>query len=117
MPSDSATPFLIRFEACTLAEAGSHAAALRELLLDAAPGLQAQLERTAGDTMDLGSTLRVGIAPAATDAAARSIASFMARERPGTLVIEHQGRVVYRGDSADAPRIAQALAERSGRGW
>jgi osmotically-inducible protein OsmY len=117
MPETPAAPFVIRFESISLAAAGGHAAALREALLDAATGVQASLERTSSDAMDLGSALRLDLQPKAVAPVARSLADYMARERPGIVVIQHQGRVVYRGDATDATRIEQALASRAGQGW
>ena len=117
MPETPAAPFVIRFESVSLAAAGGHAAALREALLDAATGVQAQLERTSNDAMDLGSALRLGLPPKAVAPVARSLSDYMARERPGIVVIQHEGRVVYRGDATDATRIEQALASRAGQGW
>ena len=109
--------FVIRFEEASLARAGGLAGALRELLLDAAPGVQAELLRTDPQAMDLGSALRVGVPPDAATPVSRSLSNYMARERPGLVVIERAGRVIYRGDGADATLIARALAERAGQGW
>lgn len=117
MAEENPLPFVIRFESASLAAAGQHAAALRELMLDMSSQVQAQLERVAGDTMDLGSALRVGMPAPAVEPVSRGIADYIARERPGMVVIEHQGRVVYRGDGTDPGLIARALAGRDGRGW
>ena len=117
MPANSPAPFVILFESATLAAAGGHASALREALLDAAAGVQAELERTSSDTMDLGSALRIGVPPQAAAPVARSLADYMARERPGIVVIQQEGRVVYRGDALDAARLEAALAARAGQGW
>jgi hypothetical protein len=117
MTEDSSLPFVIRFESVSLADAGRHAAALREVMLDMSSQVQAQLERVAGDTMDMGSSLRASVPAPAVMPVSRGIADYLARERPGMVVIEHQGRVVYRGDGADPGPIARALAGRDGRGW
>jgi hypothetical protein len=117
MPDDSPLPFVIRFESMPLADAGRHAAALREVMLDISSHVQARIERVAGDTMDMGSELRASVPAPAVLPVSRGIADYLARERPGLVVIEHEGRVVYRGDGIDPGHIARALAGRDGRGW
>lgn len=112
-----APAFVIRFAEASLARAGGLAGALREVLLDAAPGVQADVLRTDPQSMDLGSALRVGVPADAAAPVSQRLSDYLARERPGLVVIERAGRVVYRGDGADATLIARALASRAGQGW
>ncbi len=109
--------FVIRFEDASPAQAGACAAALRERLLDAAPGVRAERLRTDAQAMDLGSALRVDVPAEALAPVSRSLGDYLAREQPGLVVIEQGGRVIYRGDGADATLIARALAARAGQGW
>ena len=45
-------------------------------------------------------------------AIAKGISSFLARERPGTLVITRGGDVVFKGNSSDAAKIAASLSRK-----
>ena len=65
----------------------------------------------------LAACLRANVPAPAVMPVSRGMADYLARERPGMVVIEHQGRVVYRGDGTDPGHIARALAGRDGRGW
>lgn len=116
-PMSDTPEFVIRFEQASPARAGALAAQLCERLLDSVPGLQAGVLRTDAQAMDLGSALRVGVPAARSEQVSRRLSDFIERERPGQVVIEREGRVVYRGDGADETLIARALAARAGQGW
>ena len=107
----SENEFLIRFEELSSAEAGVQAQILKEYLLDAAPDVSARVERTERDNMDLGATLILVLGTPAILAIAKGIAAFVARERKGKLIIEHDGTVVFEGNSSDAAKVAEASAK------
>lgn len=105
--------FEIKFEDLSPADASAHAADLREALLDASPAVDVELKRSDAATMDFGATLVLVLGTPAVIAIAKGIAAFLARERAGTLVIEQDGRVVFKGNSSDAAKIAAALGEKA----
>ena len=111
--SDAPETFVIRFEDLSPAEAGVQAAALREALLDASPDVQVDLNKADGETMDFGATLVLLLGTPAILAIAKGIAAYLARQRAGELVIEHDGRVVFKGNSSDAARVAEALGRKA----
>jgi hypothetical protein len=100
--------FLIRFEGLSDAEAGEKAALLVDVVRNAAPDARADRVRVRDDAQDLGATVLLLFGAPAVVAIAKGIASFIARERPGDLVI---GRVLFTGDSGDAATIAAAFAK------
>lgn len=101
--------FIIRFEGLSPADAGAQALMLKEALLDSFPDVSAKIERSGGETMDLGATLILLLGTPAVIAVAKGISAYLARERKGTLIIESDGRIVFEGSSSDAAKIAQAL--------
>ncbi|MBN3753693.1 hypothetical protein G3N95_12145 [Paraburkholderia sp. Tr-20389] len=101
--------FLIRFEELSPAEAGAQAQILKDALLDTTPHVEARIERDRTESMDLGATLVLVLGTPAVIAIAKGLAAFMAREREATLVIECDGRVIFKGNSSDAAKIAKAL--------
>lgn len=103
---------VISFAGLNAAEAGDKAALLVDALRDAAPEVQADRRRADGEAQDLGVTVALILGAPAIVAIAKGIASFIARERPGVLVIETKdGKVLFTGDSGDAATIAAALAK------
>jgi hypothetical protein len=103
--------FVVRFEGLNAAEAGEKAALLVEALRGAAPSVRADIVRTDREAMDMGATVALLLSAPAIVAVAKGIASFIARERPGTLRIERKdGKVLFSGDSSDAAKIAAAFA-------
>lgn len=113
MPSDDRQQFVIRFEDLSAAEAGDRAASLRETLLDASPDLSVEVKKSDAATMDMGATLVLVLGTPAVIAIAKGIAAFLARERAGTLVIEQDGRVLFKGNSSDAAKVAAALNKKA----
>jgi hypothetical protein len=111
--ADESRRFEIRFEDLSLADAGIKAADLRETLLDASPDVNVDLKKSDATTMDFGATLVLVLGTPAVLAIAKGISAYLAREREGTLVIEENGRVVFRGNSSDAAKIAASLGQKA----
>ena len=110
--TDAQQNFVLRFEGVNAREAGLHAAGLRETLLDTSPDVGVDLNKADGETMDFGATLILVLGTPAVLAVAKGIAMYLARERAGELVIERDGKVVFKGSSGDAARIAEALGRK-----
>ena len=102
----------IRFEGVSLRDAGNKAKDLRQQLLDASSAVTVDVQKDDPSTMDFGATLILVLGTPAVLAIASGIADYIRRDR-GTLVIEKDGRVVFRGSSGDAARIAEALGGES----
>lgn len=101
--------FIFRFEGLSAAEAGQQAQMLRDALLASSPDVSATVVRSDEEAMDLGATLILLLGTPALIAVAKGIGAYLARERPATLIIEKDGVVVFKGNSSDAAKIAQAL--------
>jgi hypothetical protein len=104
--------FELHFEDVSAADAAAAAEGLRNALLDASPDVKVDLHKTDPTAMDFGATLVVALGTPAILAIARGISSFLARERRGTLVIKHDGDVVFKGNSSDAAKIAASLSRK-----
>ena len=103
--------FVVRFEGLTAAEAAEKASLLLEAVRDAEPSVQADLNKTDHHTQDMGATVILLLSAPAIVAISKGIAKFIARERPGRLIIETKdGKVLFSGDSSDAGKIAAAFA-------
>ncbi len=106
----------IQFDDLGPAEAGEKAALLREALLDAAPGLSAEVRRGDAESMDMGATLILVLGTPAVIAVAtqlaRGIGAFIARERPGRIRIKKGDTVIeVDGSSSDMAKVAESLAK------
>jgi hypothetical protein len=109
--------FVLRLEGVSGAEASIEAQRLREVVLDAAPGVEASVHREHTETMDAGAALLVLLSGPAVVAVAKGIAGFIGKRgaRGGELVVERRRAdgstevVRFSGDSVDAAKVAEAL--------
>lgn len=106
----------IRFEDLSVAEAGQRVTELREDLLDLSPDIEAKIVKDDPSTQDFGTTLILFLGAPAVVIIARGIADYL-RRRAGRIIMEtDDGVVIAEGiTSADAPRIAEALAKISSK--
>ncbi len=116
MPDSANQEISIQFDDLSPAEAGEKAALLREALLDATPGLHAEVRRGDGEAMDMGATLILVLGTPAVIALATHIAkgigAFIARERPGRIRIRKGDTVIeVDGASSDMAKVAESLAK------
>jgi hypothetical protein len=106
--------FVIRFEGLSAAEAGEKAELLVEALRNATPSVRAEVVKTNQEAMDMGATVLLALSAPAIVAVAKGIANFIARERPGELLIDGKhGQVRFSGNSSDAAKIAAAFSRSS----
>lgn len=102
--------FVIKFSELCFSQAGQKAMILLETLRSVSPDIQVRIVKNDSETMDLGSTLVLLFGTPAIIALAKGIAGFLARERPGTLLIKTKDEeVVFSGASSDAATIAAAF--------
>lgn len=117
MSADVSDTLVLRFEGVSVAEAGKSATILRDLILDQCPEVQADLQKPDPTTQDFGTTLvlvlSAPVVVALAKGVAKGIANYLSRDRPGELVIETDGTVVFRGNSGDAATIANAVAKKT----
>jgi len=109
--------FVVRLEGVSAAEAGLGAQRLREVVLDAAPDVEASIHREHADSMDFGASLILLLGAPAVVAVAKGLAAYLQQrgEHGGELVIERRKPdgsvevVRFKGKSADASKITEAL--------
>jgi hypothetical protein len=101
--------FEIHFEDVSAVDAAAAADGLRNVLLDASPDVKVNLQKADTTTMDFGATLVVVLGTPAVLAIAKGISAYLARERPGRLVITRDGVTIFEGTSGDAAKIAASL--------
>ena len=112
MPETSIQELTIHFDDLGPAEAGATAALLREALLDAVPGVSAEVRRGDAESMDMGATLILLLGTPALIAIAKGIGAFIARERPGRIRIKKGDTMIeVDGSSSDMARVAESLAK------
>ena len=96
--------FELHFEDVSNADQATAAESLRNALLDASPDVKVDVHKADATTMDFGATLVLVLGTPAILAVAKGISSFLARERPGELVIKRSGVVVFKGTLATPRR-------------
>lgn len=109
---DNSEVFELSFEEVNSAQAGGAAERLRDSLLNASPDVAVTVKKADQATMDFGATLVLVLGTPAILAIAKGISVFLARERPGVLVIKRDGNVVFKGNSSDAAKIAASLSRK-----
>lgn len=105
--------FILRFENISTATAGRKIAVLRQQLLDDCPGVQADIRKDDKTSQDFGATHVLVLGAPAVVVLAKGIEKFLSRDREGELVIERDGRLIFRGNSGDAALIAKAIGEKT----
>jgi hypothetical protein len=113
MSKDIGNTLVLRFEGVSVAEAGMKVAALRDQLLEECPDVQAEIRKTDPRSQDFGTTLVLLLGAPAVVTIAAGLAKYLSRDRQGTLIIERDGTVLFRGNSSDAPAIAKALGTKT----
>lgn len=103
--------FTVRFEDVSSAQAAEKIKVLREEVLDASSDIKGEIRKDNPSTLDFGATLVLVLAAPAVVELAKAVKAYMGREREGTLTIEENGKVIFRGNSADAAKIASAFAK------
>ena len=109
--------FVVRLEGVSSAEAGIEAQSLREVVLDAAPEVEASIHRDREESMDGGASLLLLLGAPAVVAVAKGLAGYIRQRgsRGGELVVERRKAdgsseiVRFTGESVDAAKIAEAL--------
>jgi hypothetical protein len=108
----SVPPVEISFGDATLAEGNRFAGSFAETLRELDPTIQVERVRERADTQDFGASLAVILGTTAVTALAKGIASWLARNSGAKIEIRREGQLVMTAshlDSADVPKLAQAL--------
>lgn len=111
METNDLRQFTLRFQDVSSAQAGEKIKVLRDEVLDASKDIKGEIRKDDPSTQDFGATLVLVLGAPAVVVLAKAVKEYLGRDRAGTLIIEENGKVIFRGNSGDAAKIASAFAK------